>query len=192
MANTCPKCNIELNFSVPQPVLAHFAAHHRHDPTIDRGEEMCGTCLRPSAPGVCEYYLKKGKGAKANVAVDLPRTTCVNKFRFTHTSASTSTENSPCSNAPLECKLCGPGSPAVWRYSMKAHFERHHPSSVSSPTYSAIWELSEYEKYKMKKLWEARTNKHAKRKGKGKESVPLVVSEAHSSRMAFRCVLVWS
>lgn len=185
----CPKCDTELDTSVPQPVLAHLAAHHAHDPSLDRNEEICGTCLRPSAPGVCEYYLKKGKGAKASFSVDLARTTCVNKFTFSYRTASQSSSSSPSSNVPLACKICGPGSPAVWRYSMKAHFERHHPLSVASPTYSAKWTLSDFEVEKIEELWSSMGTKRAKKKGKGKANVPLVISEAHSSRLAFRYVV---
>lgn len=189
LSNACPKCGIELDpDSQAQSCLAHFAMHLRHDPTIDKKEERCGTCLRLSLPGVCEYYLRKGKGAEAGFLLDLTRTTCVNKFKFNYKTASKSSTSSPSSNVPLQCPICGPGSPAVWRYSMEAHFIRHHPLSVSIPRYSSEWVLSNFEEHEMHEMWKKRNNKKAKKKGKGKANVPLVISEAHSSRMAFRYV----
>lgn len=186
--NMCSKCNLELDFSQAQQVLTHFAMHLRHDPTIDKSEETCGTCLRSSALGICEYYLKKGKGANAGFSIDLARTTCINKLTFRYRVAAESSESSPSSNVPLECKICGPTRPAVWRYSMEAHFKHHHPLSVSLPTYSAVWTLSNFEKSAIRELWKVRKTVASKKKGKGKELVPLVVSKAHSSRLAFRYV----
>lgn len=191
LSNECPKCGLELDpASQPHKALAHFATHLRHDTTIDKKEERCGTCLRLSVPGICEYFLKKGKGAKASFLVDLARTTCVNKFHFQYKAASqSSTSSSPSSNVPIECPICGPGTPAVWRYSMRAHFEHYHPLSASIPKYSSMWTLSNFEEHEIHELWKKRNNTKPKKKGKGKGSVPLVISEAHSSRMAFRYVV---
>ncbi|KAJ7654334.1 hypothetical protein B0H17DRAFT_1186207 [Mycena rosella] len=79
----------------------------------------------------------------------------------------------------LRCALCNPKDPAVWRYNFKEHMMQHH-SDVSLTKYSHIWELCTAETAGMKKVWVARD----KRKKAKKAKPSLVVSSAHSSRLA--------
>lgn len=51
-----------------------------------------------------------------------------------------------------------------------------------------MWTLSNFEEHEIHELWKKRNNKQTKRRGKDKANMPLVISEAHSSRLAFRYV----
>jgi hypothetical protein len=86
---------------------------------------------------------------------------------------------SPCSNVPTICPLCAPGSPAVWKYSLKAHFRECHrlinPSHFPCPVGQ-----SQSEKYGMKIVWQGCFKKRKSYNSKSKRLAPhLAVSEAH-------------
>ena len=125
-AGDCSRCGprVVLNWKNGQHVLEHMAAHILHDNLLDSSEELCGLCLRP-AP-MCQLYLRKPRGTSANVSVDYKRSSCINLIHFNYATASTSSEASPCSNVPISCPLCPAESPAVWTYSLHAHFRGKH------------------------------------------------------------------
>lgn len=97
-----------------------------------------------------------------------------------------STTSSPCSNVPIKCPLCSYDAPAVWHYNMKNHFTRAHPSAEPSK-YKTLWTLDNFEKEEMKKVWAARLKVPVKR-NKKPNTPALVISQAHSSRLALRYV----
>ncbi|KAG6848163.1 hypothetical protein H0H93_002810, partial [Arthromyces matolae] len=177
----CPRCSPEvpLDQKRPQQILAHIAAHIRHDSSIDVDSEPCGFCLRPSR--LCRVYLTKGKGAKGNLRVDSKRSECPNFVSFKYQVAAQSTQSSPCSNVPLQCPLCLPSTPAVWRYNFSHHLETEHPNA-SKNLYTELWKISKSEVDEMRRIWEDRqkvTIKRVKKKG----VAPIEVSEAHRARM---------
>lgn len=59
-AHDCAKCgpNVKLNRSNAQRILEHMGAHILHDATLNRSQEVCGLCLRPSP--MCRLLVKKG------------------------------------------------------------------------------------------------------------------------------------
>ncbi|KAF8261730.1 hypothetical protein EI94DRAFT_1605174 [Lactarius quietus] len=122
-SSDCSRCglSVTLNWKNGQHILEHMGAHIQHDGLLDSSEEICGLCLRP-AP-MCQLYLWKARGVSGSVTVDCKKSNCINLIHFSYAAASTSSESSPCSNIPITCPLCPDGNPAVWTYSLHAHFQ---------------------------------------------------------------------
>lgn len=186
--STCPNCSPPISLAILDAprVLSHIGAHVLHDPSINRADEPCGLCLRPSS--ICEYYLMKGKGANASMKVNETATKrCSNRLSFSYKVASESSATSPCSNVPIQCPPCSRNDPAVWKYNMKYHFLATHPKADMAK-YDSLWKLSNFEVTEMKRIWAARHKQTVKRKKK--VTVPkIVVSDAHTSRMALMFAL---
>ena len=121
---------------------------------------------------------KSGKNAKPKANFKSLRT-------FRYTSAAQCKANSPCTNVPIICPLCGPKKAAVWRYCLDTHFREQH--NLLPDHFPIKFEMTPLEKKKMAKKWKIRHEKPKKRNMKKKES-PLVLSEAHSSHLAPRYV----
>lgn len=189
----CSRCSPEviLDPTKGQHVLCHHGGHILEDPNVDRTAEPCGLCQQPWP--MCEFYLKKGKGANRNLKIDLQASRgCINLhlIKFTYGVATKSTASSPCSNVPIICPLCSKSDPAIWRYNMLYHFKRQHPLA-NLTEYHHLWLLSNFEKVQMKEVWRNRHKAGVKRRTK-KTLPPLILSEAHSSTLAFRYVLLLS
>ncbi|KAH8976596.1 hypothetical protein EDB92DRAFT_1248155 [Lactarius akahatsu] len=102
--------------------------------------------------------------------------------RFNYATASTSSEASPCSNVPIICPRCPDESPAVWTYSLHAHFRERH--RIQSPDNFPITIcLSQSEKGGMRKVWNSRFKAQKQRKTKPKNMPSLAISEAHRARL---------
>jgi hypothetical protein len=161
-----------------------MAAHILFDTNVKRTDEPCGLCLRPSP--LCTFYLKRGKGAGASEQVDFTRSKCANKVHFSYSVASLSTQSSPSSNVPLCCPICPTSEPCIWRYNFQHHMRAKHPT-ISLTRYESLWQISSTETYLIKETW---ANRHKQKKTriskKSKLTASLVVSEAHSSRLALQ------
>ena len=72
----CPACGPDstLDLSKGQRRLEQIAAHILHGLKIER----CGLCRRSSSQ--CQFYLKKGRGAQANLKINWDRSTCPTKL----------------------------------------------------------------------------------------------------------------
>lgn len=187
--STCPNCSLPVSLpaSHPQCILSHIGSHILYNPNVNRASEPCGLCLRPLP--MCIFYLMKGKGANANMRINESQTKgCSNTISFSYGMAAESSATSPCSNVPVQCPLCSRLDPAVWRYNLKYHFCVKHPNANISK-YDVLWKLSNFETAEMKKIWVARHKVLVKRKKKSTHPA-LVISKAHSSRMALRCAEV--
>ena len=114
----CSRCGptVKLDWKNTPRILEHMGAHILHDTTLNSSEERCGLCLRP-AP-MCQVYLTKGRGTAGKVSVDRSKSKCPNLARFNYKNTAQSSKRSPCSNVPVVCTLCPPGSPAAWMYSI--------------------------------------------------------------------------
>ncbi|KAH9064927.1 hypothetical protein EDB87DRAFT_1539891, partial [Lactarius vividus] len=124
--------------------------HILHDSLLDTSEELCGLCLRP-AP-MCQIYLRKCHGTAGSISVDCKKSKCTNMTCFNYTTASTSSKTSPCLNVLMICPHCPNGSPAIWRYSLHAHFRDRH--CIQSPgDFPIMVCLSQSEKDSMQKVW---------------------------------------
>lgn len=181
-SSDCSRCgpSVVLNHKNGQRVLEHMGAHIQHDTLLDSSEELCGLCLRP-AP-MCQLYLRKARGVAGSVSVDHRKSKCINLIHFNYATASTSSESSPCSNVPIVCPLCPRDSPAVWRYSLHAHFRGQH--RIQSPADFPIKiSLSQSEKDGMRKVWNSRFKVSKPRKTKLKNKPALTISEAHRARL---------
>ena len=176
----CPTCtpSVQLDTSNGQRVLAHIGSHVLHDPSIDRSQEPCGLCLRPAL--LCSIYLTKRGGRTSQWSIkyggSIP---CPNATTFSYATAMSSSKASPCSNVPLVCPYCLEGSPAVWHYNMSHHLQQRH-RGIDHTKHSDLWNIKSDEMAAMAEIWKTR-HKQPKRRGKGKQKLPLKVSEAHSS-----------
>ena len=127
---------------------------------------------------MCLIYLKKGRGASKGYSIDINWSTCINLIRFKYASAGTSTESAPCTNIPVHCLICGPKQPAVWRYSLEAHFRMRH--NLAPADFPVRIQLSTSETEGLKVIWKNRFQMRKKRNLKKKKVLPLVISTAHS------------
>lgn len=175
---------VHLNRSSGQRVLEHMGAHLLFDNSIGRSTERCGLCLRPSP--MCRLIVKKGRGANSSPRIDVDSSTCVNLVRFNYATAARSSEGSPCSNVPINCPLCPEKSPAVWTYNLNMHFRERHKLR-SQALFPIKAQLSKSEEHGMRQIWEQRFSTRKPRRRTKKAA--LVLSEAHSSRLALRCSL---
>jgi hypothetical protein len=186
-AHECPACTptVRLDASNGQCVLAHIGSHILHDPSIDLSQEPCGLCLRPSI--LCLIYLIRRTGRTSQWSIKYGGSVpCPNAMTFSYAAAMLSSKSSPCSNVPLVCPYCLEGSPAVWCYNMHHHL-RHRHRSIDPTKHMDLWKITSEEMMAMAEIWNTR-QKQPKQRGKGKQKVPLKVSEAHSSRSLSRYV----
>jgi hypothetical protein len=130
-----------------------MAAHVICNKLLDSSEERCGLCLCP-AP-MCQLYLRKPHGTTANTSMDYKKSHCVNLIHFNYATASTSSQASLCSNVPLTCPLCPDGSPAVWKYSLYAHFRGRHRLQLCAHFPLKV-SLPQSEKNGVQKIWNSR------------------------------------
>jgi hypothetical protein len=183
----CPACTptVRLDTSNGQHVLAHIGSHILHDPSVDRSQEPCGLCLR--AASFCSIYLTRCTRRTSQWALKYGGTLpCPNATSFSYAVAMSSSKASPCSNVPLVCPYCLEGSPAVWCYNMLQHL-RHRHSGIDPAKHIDLRNLTPEEKDAMAVIWKTRY-KQPKRRGKGKQKLPLKLSEAHCSRSLSRYV----
>ena len=178
----CPRCgpSVTLNWKNGQRVLKHMGAHILHDGKVDSSIELCGLCLRP-AP-MCQFYLRKACGTAGSISIDRKKSSCINMIQFNYATASTSSEASPCSNVPITCPLCLDHRPAVWRYSLQAHFRRQHLLQSHS-NFPIKVSLSQSEKDGMQEVWTSRRMVQRYRKSKPNNKPLLTISEAHRARL---------
>ncbi|TFK71092.1 hypothetical protein BDN72DRAFT_856481 [Pluteus cervinus] len=179
----CPLCSFNLDLAQGQRVLEHISAHILFDPRVDRATDPCGLCLLSAA--TCRYFLKKGRGAKAGLKIDTDRSHgCILiKCSFSYRVAAKSSPSSPSSNIPLACPLCPKAAPAVWRYNLERHLRTVHPSVDSKgDAYHKLYKLDPSEAEGMKNIW-VRREKQVVKRVKKLDTTPLVVSEAHRTRI---------
>ena len=185
-SSDCPRCSpsVALDLSQGQRVLEHVGAHILNDDGVDRSMELCGLCLRP-AP-LCQFFLTKGKGSKGQPKINSTLSRgCLMTVKYSYRVAALSSQASPCSNVPIQCPICPSTDPAVWKYSLKAHFNSKHKTLAATGKYSHLWKLSNFEISEMKKIWAKRATVTARRTRKPKLP-PLVISEDHHAQIPDR------
>jgi hypothetical protein len=181
----CPVCRppIPWDINKPHKILEHVAAHILFDSTLDATKEPCGLCMRPSP--LCMFYLRKGKGAGSAPQVNERTSRCPNfTGKLFYSAAAIERTNSPCTNVPMICPLCPSTSTAVWKYNMKTHLARIHPSAKGGD-FPKAYVISESEKAALKIQWEKRHTTSRRRRKRNVAAMPLAISEAHSSRQTF-------
>ena len=183
-SNHCPLCRpaVPLDIGKVHKVLEHIATHILFDNTLDTTTEPCGLCMHASP--LCAFYLRKGKGVGSAPQINERVSRCPNFIgKFSYSAAATECTNSPCTNVPVICPLCPSTSAAVWKYNMKTHLARIHPSTKGSDFPNAFV-ISNSEKAALKVLWEKRHTVSRRRRQGNTASNPLSISELHSSRQA--------
>ena len=182
--NHCSRCRPPVSWDTTKThkILEHVAAHLLFDSGLDTSQELCGLCMRSSP--LCTFYLRKGKGASSAPQIELRTSRCPNLIsKFFYAAASTESTNSPCTNIPVVCPLCPSTSSAVWKYNMKTHLIKTHPSVRSSDVLTA-YTISESEKAALRLRWDKRhkaSRQRQTRRGNVTQT-PLTISEVHSSR----------
>ena len=142
--------------------------------------------MRPSP--LCAFYLRKGRGATSAHQIDFRTSRCPNLInKFLYAAASTESTHSPCTNVPVVCPLCPSTSSAVWKYNMKTHLMKTHPSIRSSDVLTA-YAISDSEKVALRLWWDKRHKVPRQRRKGNVTQIPLTISEAHSSRQVLSYV----
>ncbi|KAJ7060038.1 hypothetical protein C8F01DRAFT_1026009, partial [Mycena amicta] len=170
-----------LDVQHPQLVLNHIAAHYHHDDAVDKSQSPCGLCGR--AWPLCVFKLKKTSSNA--LTIDLNASSgCPNLVKALNLGAAAkSLPNSPSSNVLLHCPLCSAKDPAVWKYNLSQHLRvEHSPDSVAR--YKDLWSVTDDEKERLDVIYSKISDgKNAVKKVK-KPKRTLLISEAHSSKLA--------
>lgn len=171
---TCRFCPaVDLSILNGPEHIRHVSAHILHDVRVKDAETPCGLCLSSSAG--CTIKLSKG-------SIDITRSRCPMLRTFNIRMASEFKRTSPCTNHPLECPLCDPGAPAIWKYNLRAHLSSAH-ASANVELYKGLYEITSDESTLMKAALLLKTRTTAKKR-KLKQNV--LVSDAYSTRGLFQ------
>jgi len=165
----------------PLKVIEHISAHILFDPTVDKAEEYCGLCFHLSP--LCLFYFRRGKNHHSMQQIDMRKSRCLNfgKKGFSYGPASTSSPNSPCTNVPMRCPRCPESSSLVWKYSMAAHYAKHHPQANFTDI-ANDFAIGQAERSGLNAVW---TNRHVRKRRRRDPGhcTSLQVSDAHSARV---------
>jgi len=176
----CQRCPDVLVSQMSGPkLLEHMGAHILHDLHIKDADNPCGLCLNTGSR--CVFRLIKRNKVDQ---IDMTNSRCPNLRKIQLTSASKYSKASPCTNVPLRCPLCPKESDCVWKYNLRAHILACHPSATID-LYQHLFAFTEDEFVLMKGIY---LSKRRKSKKNEKETLPLQISEGHSSRLAMRSV----
>jgi hypothetical protein len=181
----CPHCpTLRLPKSRQSELVSHMGMHILHDNALKNVPNPCGFCLSPGS--LCSVRLKKGQGRKVGMQIDLQNSRCQynNQVKLSLKTFSKSTSASPCTNVPIMCPLCPTTSDAVWKYNLESHLKTVHPTANISE-YRTYYEISKSEFVALKNAFTSKPRWTAKRI---RSLVNINISEAHSSRVALRCV----
>ncbi|KAJ7106158.1 hypothetical protein C8R44DRAFT_638603, partial [Mycena epipterygia] len=182
----CAKCDppLPLPFKNKQTILQHNGGHILFDPTIKRSDQPCGLCLRPYP--MCEFYLARGSGTDSAWQVDWKRSTCLRPLTFRMAAAMRWNATSPCTNYLLMCPLgCGV---VIWTYNIDAHYRSTRHRLKSLDNIDIPYKMDPHEEAAMLKLHNEQHDRQIRNLTTTKTHPPLITSDAHSTRLAFRCV----
>lgn len=101
--------------------------------------------------------------------------------KFFYAVASTKSTNLPYTNVPIVCPLCLSMSSAVWKYNIKTHLIKTHPSVWSSDVLTAHT-ISKSKKMALRLQWDKHhkaLQQHQTQRGNVTQT-PLTISEVHS------------
>ncbi|KAG1747470.1 hypothetical protein EDB19DRAFT_1587617, partial [Suillus lakei] len=94
--------------------------------TTVSGPQPCGFCSRSGVTECAVTFKESGH-------LVTWESQCPHKENFQYRSTNKGSNNRPCRNIPVVCKLCVHQNrqtdwrPAIWRYNLKAHMNDHHP-----------------------------------------------------------------
>ena len=180
--DTCPYCptsKISLELLSGPVLVRHMSGHVLHDVRLKDCESPCGFCL--STGTTCVIYLIRG--SKGAMSIDMKSSQCTNLRKIPLKSAATFSHSSKCSNHPMACPLCPPKSPAVWKYNLRSHIVRSHPTA-DVELYKTHFDITQDEITLMKGVFQ--TVPRRTKKTHNAEALP--ISDGHSTRMALRLV----
>ncbi|KAN0136656.1 hypothetical protein V8E53_005426, partial [Lactarius tabidus] len=184
-SNHCPVCQPAITWDIHKvhKILKHITVHLLFNNTLDMSKEPCGLCMCPFP--LCSFYLRKGKGAGSALQENQHTSHCPNFMgKLLYSAAATEQTNLPCTNVLVICLLCPSTSAVVWKYNMKAHFARIHPS-MKDGDFPMEYTISGSEKAALKILWDKQYKILCWHHKCNTTSTPLAISEVHSSRQAF-------
>jgi hypothetical protein len=174
----CPLCpTLPLSIKNPTKLVQHMGTHILLDSKMNGAFNPCGFCLNTGS--LCSIRLAKGKGTNGTKTVDVIHSQCSNVAKLSITSAAKCIESSLCTNVPLDCLLCLPGSDAVWKYNLLAHIKSVHPTATLEK-YASLAEISQLERTRLKQLFNAKPRASKKKK----VVANICISIAHSSQRA--------
>ena len=95
--------------------------------SVRRNTTTCGFC------GLMGCSISFEKNVPGKNAPKCPSSDCAFANKFSLKAAEKCSNNSPCTNRPVECRVC---KLVVWSYNIQSHYERYHagheiPSMIS-------------------------------------------------------------
>jgi hypothetical protein len=158
-----------------------MGSHIIHDPHLEDATDPCGFCLNTGS--LCKIYLKR------NGTINVEKSHCPYVRNIRINQAKTFSNAQPCTNYPFYCELCPENSPAVWKYNFRAHLLKVH-DTANPQSYTKFWELNPNEKILLRRVFDER--KRQRKSAQSLKKSQLMVSDAHSSRLVLRYVLLCS
>ncbi|KAG2131051.1 hypothetical protein DEU56DRAFT_757676 [Suillus clintonianus] len=129
VASTCPLCG-EATKDLRSHMGCHILRAARGIPdnvtTAVSGPQPCGFCGRSGVAKCTVTFKESGRSVTWE-------SQCPHKENFQYGSTNKGSDNRPCRNVPVVCKLCVHQNrqmdwrPAIWRYNLEAHMNDHHP-----------------------------------------------------------------
>lgn len=179
----CPRCpNIIFPELTAPTLVQHVGAHILYDSAFKDADNPCGFCLRVSSD--CKIYLRKGQSGPQ---VDMSLSSCLQLRKLSLGAAAKFSPHSPCTNHPMVCTLCPNGTSTVWKYNLRSHIIKVHPTATPL-LYKHLYNVAEAEMVLMKGCWNKR-RRLTKGKKKRVQNSTMAISEAHTSRITLRYVV---
>ena len=176
--DACPFCctsKISLS-SLSGPVLVrHMSVHVLHDVRLKDSDNPWGFCLSTGA--ACVIYLIRG--SKGMTSINMKNSRCLQLQKISLKAAATFSHASKCSNHPLACPLCPPKLPAVWKYNLRSHIVKLHPTA-DMKLYKTHFKIT-LDKGTLTKCVFQTVPQRVK---KSRDAAALPISDGHSTRMA--------
>ncbi|KIK94966.1 hypothetical protein PAXRUDRAFT_141750 [Paxillus rubicundulus Ve08.2h10] len=113
-------------YSITNPVLHALHSNSKSHTWLRWLLSPCSFCGRLGLP-TCSPMIRLTSG-RIRTEINCPRAET-----FQYGSATKGSDNRPCRNVPIACKLCTQRGrdtewqPAVWHYNIEAHIDSHHP-----------------------------------------------------------------
>ena len=150
----CPNCHLTMTFdpSPQQHMVEHIGAYILYDPSVDCSSELCGLYLWPVP--LCKIVLKKAKGKKGKILINIEESSCPNLVGFSVTIAAGCSKSFPCTNHPMCYPYCDHSEPSsvVWSYNFWFYLLCKNPR-VALETHSDKLVLTKCKEDRMKGIW---------------------------------------
>ncbi|KZW01714.1 hypothetical protein EXIGLDRAFT_760618 [Exidia glandulosa HHB12029] len=161
-----------------------MSAHILCDPALKASRGQCGFCLWPNE--ACKFFLKNVDSTAKSPQIVFKDSVCPKlPTRLSYAAAARSSKSAPSTNIPVQCPLCPKRSPAVWKYSLREHISLTHVDANEND-FKALWDIASSERTALRAYYKRVTSTIRRPRTTAPASSAIIISEAHTSRLAMR------